>query len=113
MFTELHDKLYWLSLIFFTDIGELLLGITPKLVFIPVVKSVKMNAKTSLKPHCHCPYSLDANKKSKLKLEEYGIKSNSRKAVSVILTDWPVWLLISSRSISLFVLIWLLRLSPV
>ena len=55
---------------FFTDIGELILGITPKLVFIPVVKSVKMNAKTSLKPHCHCPYSLDANKKSKVKLVE-------------------------------------------
>ena len=67
--------------------GELMLGITPKLVFTPVVKSVNMNANTSLKPHCHSPYSLDANKKSKVKLEAYGIKSNSRKAVSIILTD--------------------------
>ena len=80
---------------------------------VPVVKSVKMNAKTSLKPHCHSPYSLEANKKSKLKFDEYGIKSNSKKATSVMLTDCPVWLLISSRSISLFVLSWLLKLSPV
>ena len=49
-----------------------------------------MNAKTSLKPHCHSPYSLEANKKSKLKFDEYGIKSNSKKATSVMLTDCPV-----------------------
>ena len=70
LLTELQDKLYWLSLIFFTDIGELLLGTSPKFVLIPVVKSVNINANTSLKPHCHSPYSLDANKKSKVKLVE-------------------------------------------
>ena len=57
--------LAWFRIVL-TDIGTLVPGITAKLVVTPVLKLVNKNANTSLKPHCHCPYSLEAKTKSKL-----------------------------------------------
>jgi hypothetical protein len=80
-------ELYKLFLMSLTVTGKLVPGITAKLVETPVFKLVKTKAKTSLKAHWYSPYSLEANKKSKLKLFETGTKSNSKKATSVIMED--------------------------
>lgn len=69
---------------FFTATGFVVPGITAKLVLIPVTKSVNTKAKMSLEIHWNSPYSLDANKKSKLNELNAGLKSNSKKATSLI-----------------------------
>ena len=72
-----------------TEIGVVVPGMIAKLVVSPVVKSVNKKAKTSLNPHCHCPYSLEANKKSNEKLVDKGTKSYCKKAASVMFADCP------------------------
>ena len=88
-----------------TVTGKLVPGISAKLVETPVFKLVRTKAKTSLKAHWYSPYSLDANKKSKLKLFEIGIKSNSKKATSVIVDVCPLLLLMVCKKESVLVLI--------
>ena len=73
-----HAGLFAEFRMFFTETGVDVPGITAKLDEIPVFKSVKTKAKTSLNPHWNSPYSLEANKKSKLNRLEIGTKSNWR-----------------------------------
>ena len=98
---------------FFTVTGVEVPGITAKLVWALVVKSVNKNAKTSLKPHWYSPYSLDAKRKSKLKLFDKGVKSNWINPTSVIAATCPFEILIACKSASVEVEIWLLSLMPV
>ena len=97
--------LYKLFLISLTVTGKLVPGITAKLVETFVFKLVNTKAKTSLNPHWYSPYSFEANKKSKLKLFETGVKSNSKKATSVIAEDCPLLVLNVCKYVSVFVLI--------
>ena len=73
----------------FTEIGVLVPGITAKFLVCPVLRLVNKKAKTSLETHCHWPYSLEANRKSKLKLLDKGTNSNSKKATSVSVEGCP------------------------
>ena len=102
-----------MSRIVITVIGSVVPGTIAKLVVVPEPRSVNKNAKTSLNPHCHCPYSLEANIKSKLKSLEIGTKSNCKKAVSVIGSFCPVLALIASNVGSLLEFTWLLKLVSV
>ena len=69
-----------LFLIVFTDTGVVVAGTTARLVETLVTKSVNTNENTSLNPHWNWPYSLEANKKSKLKyLPYFDIIDNTNK----------------------------------
>ena len=75
--TDGQEELYWKSLIVTTDIGVVVFGTTAKLVVCPVAVFVSRNANASENKHWKFPYSSDAKIKSKLKLGEIGVKSNS------------------------------------
>ena len=83
-----------------TEIGRFVPGTTAKFVVSPVFKFVNKNEKASENWHWKFPYSSEANTKSKLKLGDMGVKSNSNTLAFEEFIVMPDWAKVFSKSIS-------------